>query len=171
VPAASGGGVRVVPVTAGRWRTYRDVRLAALIDSPRAFWTTYAEAAARTDAQWAEVVAGARVWLALDGDRPVGTVGLFHAEEQPAEEVHLVGMWVASVARGSGVAELLARTAIEHAAAEGRTRVRLEVAVENDRARAFYRRLGFRPTGERSTMPWDPGVVEEAMVRTDLTAG
>ena len=39
-------GLVVERVHAASWRTYRDVRLAALIDSPRAFWATYAEAAA-----------------------------------------------------------------------------------------------------------------------------
>ena len=67
-------------VTAASWRTYRDVRLAALIDSPRAFWATYAEAAERTDDEWRERCATAGpTWLALDDGRPVGTVGLWHA--------------------------------------------------------------------------------------------
>ena len=40
-------GLVVERVDAESWRSYRDVRLAALIDSPRAFWATYAEAAQR----------------------------------------------------------------------------------------------------------------------------
>ena len=105
-------GVEVVRVTGDLWSTYRDVRLAALIDSPRAFWTTYAEAAGRSEDEWRHVPGRITAWLALDGERPAGTVGLWHGEEQPEDEVFLIGMWVPTFARGSGVAERLVATAL-----------------------------------------------------------
>ncbi len=158
-------GLRVERVSTENWRRYRDVRLASLIDSPRAFWATYAEAAGRTDEQWQERVATTGpTWLAHDGDRPVGTVGLWHGDEQPADEVFLVGMWVASVARGSGAARALVETALAQAAASGWRRVVLDVAHENARAWAFFVGMGFGPTGEVDAMPWDPSVTEETMV-------
>ncbi len=158
--------LRVERVTDATWRSYRDVRLAALIDSPRAFWTTYAEAAARTDEQWRTAVGtGGALWLAWDGDRPVGLVALWHAEDQPEDEVHLVQMWVTSSARGSGAATALVGAALAHARAEGRARISLDVARENVRARRFYLRQGFVPTGGTGVMPWDPSCVEERMVR------
>jgi RimJ/RimL family protein N-acetyltransferase len=164
-------GLVIDLVTAASWRTYRDVRLAALIDSPRAFWAQYAEAAERTDDEWRERCATVGpTWLALDDGRPVGTVGLWHADEQPAHEVYLVGMWVATVARGTDVATQLVGTALTHAAASGWRRVLLDVAHENARARAFYSRMGFRPTGEVDTMPWDPSVTEETLA-LDLPVG
>ncbi len=164
-------GLVVDLVTAASWRTYRDVRLAALIDSPRAFWAQYAEAAERTDDEWRERCATiGPTWLALDDGRPVGTVGLWHADEQPAHEVYLVGMWVATVARGTDVATQLVGTALTHAAASGWRRVLLDVAHENARARAFYSRMGFRPTGAVDTMPWDPSVTEETLA-LDLPVG
>ncbi len=158
--------LRVERVTDATWRSYRDVRLAALIDSPRAFWTTYAEAATRSDEEWRAMVAGGpSFWLAWDGDRPTGTIGLWRGEDQPAHEVHLVGMWVTGSARGSGAAVALLAAALEHARREGLARVSLDVARENIRARRFYLRQGFTPTGETGTMPWDPTCVEERMVR------
>ena len=166
-----GESLRVERLTADAWRTYRDVRLAALIDSPRAFWATYAEAASRTDDEWrARSTAQGPTWLAFEADRPVGTVGLWHADEQPHDEVYLVGMWVATVARGTDAARLLVDTALADAAASGRRRVVLDVAHENQRAWAFYLRMGFRPTGQVETMPWDPSVTEETMV-LDLAVG
>ena len=157
-------GLVVERVTAGSWRTYRDVRLASLIDSPRAFWVTYAESALHTDDEWrARCATGSPTWLALDSGHPVGTVGLWHADDQPADEVFLVGMWVATVARGTDVATRLVDAALAEAAASGWTRVLLDVAHENARARAFYERMGFRPTGRVSTMPWDASVTEETM--------
>ncbi|MGG5259165.1 GNAT family N-acetyltransferase [Phycicoccus avicenniae] len=148
------------------WRTYRDVRMAALIDSPRAFWTTYAEAAARDDASWQQYAStGPATWLAVDEGRPVGTVGLFAAEELAPGEVYLVGMWVAAPARGSGAAEALVDAALAHAADAGFRRVVLDVARENTRACRFYLRRGFALTGETGTMPWDPSCVEVRMAR------
>ncbi|MFL6175770.1 MAG: GNAT family N-acetyltransferase [Ornithinibacter sp.] len=168
-----GPGDRLVVelVTAASWRTWRDVRLASLIDSPRAFWVQYAEAAERTDHEWRERAATTgSTWLAFDDGRPVGTVGLWHAPEQPAAEVYLVGMWVASVARGSDVATRLVGAALTSAAASGFRRVVLDVAHENARARAFYARMGFRPTGAVDRMPWDPSVTEETLA-LDLPVG
>ncbi|PKW26457.1 GNAT family N-acetyltransferase [Phycicoccus duodecadis] len=164
-------GLRVERVTEATWRAYRDVRLAALIDSPRAFWTRYAEAAARTDDDWrTHATSGPGTWLAWDGDRPVGTVALWHADHQPAHEAYLVGMWVTAAARGSGVAATLVETAVAQARADGRTRVLLEVARENTRACRFYLSRGFVLTGTSGTMPWDPTCVEDGMV-LDLGAG
>ncbi len=157
-------GLVVELVTVGSWRTWRDVRLASLIDSPRAFWLTYAEVAERTDDEWREGAATTGpTWLALDDGRPVGMVGLWHAPDQPADEVCLVGMWVAGVARGTDAATRLVRTALTSAAASGFGRVVLDVAHENARARAFYARMGFRATGVVCTMPWDPTVTEETL--------
>ena len=165
-PAAGAGRApRVTLVTPEAWRTYRDVRLAALIDSPRAFWVTYAEAArAPTSSGASGWPSMGPTWVAIEGGRPVGTVGLWHGDDQPSDEVHLVGMWVATVARGTDVAATLVGTALTHAAASGWRRVVLDVAHENRRAWAFYRRMGFRPTGRVERMPWDPSVTEEMMV-------
>ncbi|GAA4412641.1 hypothetical protein GCM10023168_34660 [Fodinibacter luteus] len=163
------GGIRVERVGAPSWRTYRDVRIAALIDSPRAFWSTYTEVAGRTEDEWRRFPEQVTAWLALDGDRPVGTVGLWRADDQPADETTLIGMWVATVARGTDVAERLVRTALLAAADAGIRRVTLDVAHENTRAWAFYTRLGFRPTGVVEAMPWDASVTEESMV-LDLAA-
>ncbi len=155
--------VEVVRVTGDRWETYRDVRLAALIDSPRAFWTTYAEAAGRTEDEWRRFPGRITAWLALDGDRPAGTVGLWHAPEQADDAVFLIGMWVPSFARGSGVADRLVATALDHARDSGYRHVVLDVADENARAAAFYERLGFRATGASGAMPWDPSVTERQL--------
>ncbi len=159
----SAAPAEVVRVGPEHWRTYQHVRLAALIDSPRAFWSTYAQVAARTEEEWRSVAERVSTWLALDGERPVGTVGLFHADEQAAQEVHLIGMWVPTSSRGTGVAELLAHTALDHARGAGYRRVVLEVADENGRAAAFYERLGFRATGATGSMPWDPTVTEREL--------
>ena len=153
------------------WRTYRDVRLAALIDSPRAFWTTYAQASTLAEEDWRDRL-GWPTWIAYaptspDPERPpapVGLVALWRVPDAADDRIHIVQMWVAGWARGRGVADALVATAVETARVDGWGAVALEVAEENVRAERCYHRLGFRRTGERAVMPWDPGVVEVEMV-------
>jgi ribosomal protein S18 acetylase RimI-like enzyme len=64
-------------------------------------------------------------------------------------------MWVSPQARGGGVADLLIGAVMDYAAGAGAPRVTLWVAVGNARARAFYRRMGFAPTGRRQAYPRD----------------
>lgn len=163
-------GLTVRQVGPQQWRTYRDVRLAALLDSPRAFWTTYASAAALSARQWRDRL-GWPTWIAYadtspDPQRPcapVGLVALWRAPETPEGEVVLVQMWVATWARGRGAADALIETAVAAARDDGWSRVVLEVASENERAAAAYRRQGFVPTGRTASMPWDESVVELEM--------
>lgn len=153
----------VVRVDGSNWRLYRDVRLVMLRDAPRAFWTTYDEAAARTDEEWRAMVDGPRLWLAMTGDRPVGSVGAFRTPDQPEDECVLVGMWVDPSARGRGVGERLVQSVADDARARGLARIRLEVAHENGAAVALYERMGFVPTGRTGAMPHDPSITEFEM--------
>lgn len=159
--------LRVVPVDESNWRVYREVRLDALRGAPRAYWTTHAEAAGRTDDEWVQLVtqpaSRSRTWLALRGERPVGSVGVFRLPDQPEGECILVGLWVHPSARGMGVGEQLVRTVVDAASDQGLHRVVLEVAHENAPASALYGRLGFVPTGRTGAMPHDPSITEFEM--------
>lgn len=168
-----GDAVRVVRVDDSNWRTYRDVRLSMLKDAPRAFWTTYAEAADRSDEDWRAMVARSHTWLAVDAERPLGSVAATRLPEQPEDECVLVAMWVDPRARGRGVGEQLVATVLDSAASRGLSRVVLEVAHENAPARRLYERMGFTPTGRTGSMPHDPSITELEMERAvgDLPAG
>lgn len=146
------------------WRTYRDVRLASLLDTPRAFGSTYAAEAAFTDDRWVERLrSGSATWLAMLADLPLGTVTSFRFPEQGEDETCLVGLWVAGHARGSGVAHTLVAKVLDDARSRGLARVTLDVAAGNGRARSFYGRMGFRPTGREGVLPHDASVVELEM--------
>jgi ribosomal protein S18 acetylase RimI-like enzyme len=148
------------------WRTYRDVRLAALLDTPSAFGSTYAAESAFTEQRWLERVrSGSRTWLAVWGDLPVGSATSFRFPEQGEDETCLVGMWVAGHARGSGVGEALVGQVLADARSRGLSRVTLDVAEANAPARGLYERMGFRLTGQRGVLPHDATVVELEMAR------
>jgi ribosomal protein S18 acetylase RimI-like enzyme len=74
-------------------------------------------------------------------------------------------MWVAPQARGAGLADRLIAAMARHARGQDAPTLTLWVTDGNDRARAFYRRAGFRSTGRRQQVrPQDPGLWEEEML-------
>jgi GNAT superfamily N-acetyltransferase len=148
------------------WATVRDVRLAALADAPDAFASTLSRELGRTEPQWRSRI-GAWPWfLAWRAGTPTGLVAAVPdqpasgppAADPPARDPrgwHLVSMWVSPQVRGTGVAELLIGAVVDHAWAVGAPRITLWVALGNARARAFYLRMGFTPTGRRQAYPRD----------------
>ena len=150
------------------WATVRDVRLAALADAPDAFASTLSRELARTEPQWRSRITAWPWFLAWHAGTPAGLVAA--VPDQPASGPpaavappgpparglrawHLVSMWVSPRVRGTGVADLLVGAAVDHARAVGAPQITLWVTVGNARARAFYRRMGFTPTGRRQAYP------------------
>ncbi|MGW8565324.1 GNAT family N-acetyltransferase [Isoptericola sp. NPDC055881] len=155
---------------AEEWRETRELRLAALRDpaAPVAFLETHDAAEARPDEFWQQRATTAATsdavcaFVAVDADgRWVGaTTGLI---EEPGatdvlggpveqRQVHLVGVFVRPEARGAGVLGRLFDGVQEWARGQGVERVRLCVHVDNARAQAAYRKLGFAPSGVRFTL-------------------
>ncbi|MFF3172365.1 GNAT family N-acetyltransferase [Streptomyces sp. NPDC057900] len=167
------------PVRAEEWQLVKELRLAALRDpvAPLAFRDTYEKAVRQPDALWKEWAAGSagpgdgekRQFVAVapdgswagsvtvlverpDGEGPFGAAGDIH-------QAHVVGVFVRPEARGGGVAGELFRAGLDWAWSLGGPRierVRLYVHEDNLRAAAFYRRIGFVPTGETVPVHGDP---------------
>ena len=171
-PVAS-PGLTVVPVEPSLWQVYRGVRLAMLLDTPSAYGSTFAREVAFPDDLWVQRMRVSHGWLAFEGELPVGAVTSFHAPDQADDETHLVAMWVASHARGRGVADRLVQTLLDHARSAGRRRVTLDVADDNERAIGFYERAGFTRTGRTGELPHQPAVTEFEMelVLSELPVG
>jgi ribosomal protein S18 acetylase RimI-like enzyme len=153
-------GVAVRRADPDDWALVRDLRLAALADTPDAFASTLAREEGRTEAEWRSRVALIPWFLAWQAGRPAGLVAIFPVTQDspegpvhPVAEWHLVSMWVPPGVRGGGVADLLVRAVLAHVRAAGAERVTLWVAAGNARAAAFYRRMGFRPTGRHQRYP------------------
>ena len=153
--------VRVRRADPDEWAAVREVRLAALADAPDAFASTIRREAARGEPQWRSRITASPWFLAWRAGKPAGLVAA--VPDRPAGGPpaagpcgwHLVSMWVSPQARGHGVADLLLGAVIGHAEAAGAPRVTLWVALGNTRARAFYQKMGFLPTGRRQLYPRD----------------
>jgi ribosomal protein S18 acetylase RimI-like enzyme len=165
-------GAEIRRVRAGEWAAYRQVRLAALAEAPYAFSSTLEQESAKDDTFWQDRAAnGIPMFIAWQDGEPAGLAGAFvvpDGELPPGvrRAWHLVSMWVSPQARGSGLAERLVQAVAGAARADGATRLILWVTEVNERARAFYGRLGFRPTGARQLVrPDEPDHWEEERSR------
>jgi ribosomal protein S18 acetylase RimI-like enzyme len=144
------------------WADLRDVRLAALADAPCAFASTLDQETGYDERRWREWIGRTVFFLAWHAGRPAGLVGGFGQEDGGW---HVISMWVSPPARGAGLAGRLIAAVARHARAEGAPALTLWVTDGNDRARAFYRRAGFRSTGRRQPVrPQTPELWEEEML-------
>lgn len=146
------------------WAAFRQVRLRGLADTPEAFGTTFAEAQARTERDWRCALTDRVQYVATTEGVDIGTVGGMRDEKRGG--VHLISMWVAPEARGTGVADLLVRAVIDWANEIAVPAVWLEVAGWNEIAERLYVRHGFVRTGVVGTIsPNDPRPEFEMLLR------
>jgi len=167
------GQAAVRRATPEQWAVYREIRLAALAEAPYAFSSTLDRERAFGDALWQQRLASAAAasFLAWRGAEPVGmATGKI---EDPDDEFaiagawQLVGMWVRPAVRGLGVAGSLVEAVARHAEANSAVSLVLWVTEMNGRARSFYRRIGFAPTGARQPVrPDEPDHWEVQLVRS-----
>ncbi|MFF2847197.1 GNAT family N-acetyltransferase [Streptomyces sp. NPDC058001] len=162
-------------VRADEWSQIKELRLAALRDPAAsiAFLETYDAACAKPDAFWQDRTAQAAQGVAqrqFVAEGPDGTWGgtvVVLIEEpgsldffgNPVErrQVHLVGVFVRSEHRGTGITQALFDAALEWAwSVDGVHRARLFVHQDNGRADSFYRKAGFVPSGVTVVEPGGP---------------
>jgi ribosomal protein S18 acetylase RimI-like enzyme len=151
------------------WLGYREIRLAALADSPEAFSSTLEREAQFSERTWRQRLGGSSSFLAWHGGAAAGTVTALPGEVAGLPDFpgawHLVALWVRPAARGLGIGRLLVQTVIDQAAAAGAPSVLLWVFDSNGRAKALYERMGFRATGRTDNRPGHPQDVEHLMIR------
>ncbi|MEV8517274.1 GNAT family N-acetyltransferase [Dactylosporangium sp. NPDC051484] len=158
-------------IRASEWRQYRELRIEALQDSPLAFVEQYQESLAQPDQFWQGRVersatgTASSTFVAVHAGRFVAKASCF-VESDVSEYVsaHIVGVYVTPRFRAQGVADALMAAVIRWAQEEPHAdRIRLFVIETNDRAAAFYRRIGFVPTGVTMAYPPNPAYTEHEM--------
>ena len=134
------------------WRSYRDVRLAALLDAPDAFGSTWSAEQARPAAQWRDRLVAAHSsgrdlpLLAVVEQRAVGLLWA-KLDAADAQTVHLFQMWVAPAMRGQGIGKSLLERAISWARSVHARSVHLGVTCAETPALHLYESVGFRAFG------------------------
>lgn len=148
------------------WMHLKQIRLAALLDTPTAFGVSYQTAADDRDEQWKERASpatGTQFWLAFKADKPVGMIG---AGVSQAGRYNLIGMWVEPAERGSGVASRLVEAVKSRALDKGHDRVFLDVSPDNARASNFYLKQGFVFMDEWEPLASHPHILVQTMFWT-----
>jgi GNAT superfamily N-acetyltransferase len=146
----------------------RELRLQALREAPIAFGSTYDRELGRTTADWQRWMSPGVTFILYEPAGPRGMAAGVRDETDTAV-VHLMAMWVHPRIRGSGGADELVSAVVAWARSEGARVVRLKVIQGNDRARHFYERMGFLPTGHEQVRERD-GLIEVQMERrADVT--
>ncbi|MCX6732395.1 MAG: GNAT family N-acetyltransferase [Candidatus Roizmanbacteria bacterium] len=96
-----------------------------------------------------EVYTGkSRFWIARDGDKVVGTVGILDRGENVAK---LRRMFVQKVYRGTGLGQKLLDTALQFAKETGYTKIKLNTHTNMKRAHHFYEKNKFVLMGEKGS--------------------
>ena len=161
--------IQIREITRDAWEVFRDLRLAALLDAPLAFGSSYDLEAGRTDEQWQEPRRwsnGARFVAEIDGARVgIAAVYLRTEERDPDPVPELVSMWVDPDYRGTGVGRALVDAVAEWVIEHGFAELRLMVAADNPEAERFYERLGFARNGYVQPMPHHEDRPEIEMTR------
>ncbi len=159
-------------VTIVDWPHVKSVRLAALADSPHAFFETLEEAQAMSDDMWQDRVrqnaAGllSTCSLVFDLDEVVG-IAVSLIDHQNAIKAHLAAMWIAPKHRGSGIAGTLLESIVSWARNAGTKQLYARVATGNRLAHVFYSRAGFEDFGEKSPSTLS-SEKEEIVMRLEL---
>lgn len=152
--------------TGADWAALRAIRLEALSDSPDAYGTTYEMAWGYGDDQWRSMVEELFYVCAMRDDVVVGMAAGGENDDYPGT-VWLYGLYVTPAQRGTGVADRLVEYVREYARQRDADALYLFVTTTMTRAVAFYRRLGFTPTGETRTMKRNASL-ELCMMRCSL---
>ncbi len=129
----------------------RDVRLEALRDTPDAFGSTFDEASTWPAERWTTMASDWNFYLGYLEGRPAGMASGGWHEHYPGTH-WLYGMYVTPSARGTGLAGALVDAVSTWARAQGGDALYLHVTATVARARRFYERIGFVPTGEVTAM-------------------
>ena len=159
-----------------QWRTYRDLRLRALADSPDAFGRTPAQEEDRPDTEWSSRLTSgvdSRLdlpLLAVVDNEPTG-LAWGRIESFRLDVANLYQMWVAPNYRGHGVGQMLLKAIIDWARAANVSYLALGVTCGNNPAMRLYLRAGFKPIGEPEPLRPGSELLAQAMRLPLRTAG
>lgn len=154
----------------------RQLRLDALRETPEAFGSSYEEEHTLTldDIRgWIAPADDSAMFGVFAHDALAGMVGVARQRKlKMRHKAHIWSMYVAPDRRGQGLARLLMRAAIEHAAGmRGVRKVQLSVTANNDAAFNLYVTLGFEEYGHECEALCVNGVLYDELLMALPLAG
>jgi ribosomal protein S18 acetylase RimI-like enzyme len=147
----------------GEWPLLRDIRLAALRDSPHAFLSSYQVESAFDELRWRAEFDRGQWSVSIEDDQPAGIVGCTREPQTPIDECYLEYIWVAPRWRNKGVAHNMLTVVLGRLREDGVRTAYLWVLDGNDAAVQLYKRVGFISSDRRQPLAERPGRTEELM--------
>jgi ribosomal protein S18 acetylase RimI-like enzyme len=158
-------------VAEDEWQLVRDVRLRALTEGMDVSPSVLAREQRFLEQHWRSRIRTSPTWLGLDeAQAPRGIVSMISEPGSPADDRHVVGLWVAAEVRRRGLGWALLDAVRVAASADGAGTLSVWVVDGDLAAGDLYVRAGFERTGERHALARDPDRAEERWLRP-LTAG
>lgn len=145
---------------ASEWEEYREIRLAALKDSPSAFAATWQQEVEYPVERWKMRAQRSQdgvariVVVAVEAGQWIGLAGGYRPGDRAAD-AELISMWVTAGYRGHGVGRALVGAILSWAEGYRARDIGLWVNKTNRSAISLYQATGFRPTGEVNQLPSD----------------
>ena len=148
---------------------YRELRLAALRDSPEAFGSTFERESAQPLAWFRDRLGRGPVFGAFRSSELVGTAGFVGREGEKEKHKGLLwGMYVRPDARNAGIGRQLIEAVIEYARRHVEL-IQLSVVSGNHQARRLYAGLGFVEYGvEKNSLKHRGHYYDEILMALDL---
>ncbi|HEY3977700.1 MAG TPA: GNAT family N-acetyltransferase [Streptosporangiaceae bacterium] len=157
-------GVKIL--TAASWTLLKDMRLAALSESPQAFLSTHQREVSWGEGQWRAEFDRGEWSVGFLAGGAVSLLGATRTPSTPRYECYLEYMWVTPARRGSGLAYDMLAITFDRLRAEGVRTAFLYVLDGNDAAMRLYKRAGFTSADEPVPLPDYPGRSEELLQRS-----
>jgi ribosomal protein S18 acetylase RimI-like enzyme len=148
------------------WTTLREMRLAALRESPSSFLSSYSEESAYEEQEWRAEFERGEWTLEIRNDKAIALVGVTREQGTPPDECYLEYLWVSPGLRGRGVATDLVKNVLRRLPYLGFTTVWLWVLDGNEPARRLYNKCGFTSTSLIQRPHRSPSRSEELMMLT-----
>lgn len=129
------------------WVVLREMRLAALQESPTAFLSSYSEESAYKEREWRAEFERGEWTIEVSNDKKIALVGITREQDTPPDECYLEYMWVRPGFRHRGVATDLIKNVLRRLFNLGFVTIWLWVLEGNEPARRLYEKCGFTSTG------------------------
>lgn len=139
--------IDIVELSPSDWHILRDLRLAALADSPMSFDGDIDVESTHDEAHWRALLAEA-TWIGIrEDDRFQGMVKIESASDDHRCDGWLSSWWIAPETRGRGITRRALDWIDGWARERGWRRIGLGAWADNERGIAIFTRLGFEHDG------------------------
>ena len=135
--------VKLKLATESEYLRLKQIRLAALKDSPNSFGAKYEVLKDRLDNYWQQVLKVSS-WCLVSADGvDIGLLAVDRADKDRNSDCWLSGWWITPTHRGQGISKLMAQWVYELCRKNGWEKIGLGVWPDNKAAIAVYLKLGF----------------------------